>query len=100
MTPEQDSHDFKVTDPRIMKEIALHCFLHLKLKLKRNWGQVNEFNQLEFSLVTMLQFVTNSCNCQVLIEPNKRTVHLMHCRKRGRKLYLELHKTFQRMIQA
>lgn len=81
----------------MIKDLVLDCFLHHKLKLIRNWGSVDNTDQLPFKDATMLQFVTNSVNFQILIKPKEGEIVLIHSTKQGRKLYLYFMEKIQSM---
>lgn len=55
--------------PEVVKEFTLDCFLHSKIKLRRNWGRTNQHNQLNFKDTTLLQFESRTANFQILIQP-------------------------------
>jgi len=98
---EEDKKEIPLTSTQI-RQLTLDCFLHHKLKLRRNWGQTDETEQLSYSTTTLLQFITKSCNFQILIKPKEKRVILIHSTKRGRKLFiyfnskiLQLRNTFE-----
>jgi hypothetical protein len=88
---------FDRLSPKVIQEFTLNCFLHHKIKLRRNWGSGDETDQLPYKDVTFLQFTTPSANLQIGIKPKENQIVIMRTSKRARKLYLYFLKILQLM---
>ena len=88
---------FDRLSPKVIQEFTLNCFLHHKIKLRRNWGSSDETDQLPYKDVTFLQFTTPSANLQIGIKPKENQIVIMRTSKRARKLYLYFLKVLQLM---
>lgn len=74
----------------VIKEFTLDCFLHSKIKLRRNWGRTDLHNQLDFKNTTLLQFDSRTANFQIFIQPVGKqacTVTLTHHTKQSKPLF-------------
>jgi hypothetical protein len=88
---------FDRLSPKVIQEFTLNCFLHHKIKLRRNWGSGDETDQLPYKDVTFLQFTSPSANLQIWIKPKENQIVIMRTSKRARKLYLYFLKVLQLM---
>jgi hypothetical protein len=83
----------------IVQQFTLDCFLHHKIKLRRNWGSGDETDQLPFKDVTLLQFVNKSNTFQILIRPKEGTINILRLTNRTRTLFLYFVKKLELMMR-